>query len=540
MVSHQPSSASATAASRRRKQRPRLAPSRAERFSQFSADASSYVRKDEYPFFAHTGDVEITIRGAVAADGVETVSNTYLLHQHILARCSGFFAASTSSQWSTAQPDPANGDERTRHVGDDHSHGGGGAGGGDKGGSSSAQNTLNSTRPARRWKYELRHGTVWPDSIIPILVQTDPFPAQKGGSRRAGDSQSSSPSLSGPGSGGLVTSQPEDGPPATLNSAQRAFDANPDMRNMLLSGDKFLLRNYDNLFRIFYHYRPILKDVDAIGAYIEWKYFLKLADLYDALAVVSPCVEYHLLQSQSKLWKHVVKSAGCYLALSYTIRSKVIFKEALINVVGDWFLSQGRPYLKVPDFIYDIAENKVHELQEKVSRVESQLFRLNLTTAWGERVGPANDYMGWLAVCLFRQWLADHTKAQTEPACNNETESDNDHHSEVNHFVPPTFDLCRAYRILGSDNPSDFLDHKDCEAFLALIPQLYTPENLVRFKQRMADLKALARDLVRPLLHNSLELDLTKFNDPSEILDKPLYFTCTTVEDDDIPWPLEP
>ncbi|KAG6146007.1 hypothetical protein E4U37_000567 [Claviceps purpurea] len=331
MVSHQLSSASATAASRRRKQRPRLAPSRAERFSQFSADASSYVRKDEFPFFAHTGDVEITIRGAIAADGVETVSNTYLLHQHILARCSGFFAASTSSQWSTAQPDPANGDERTRHVGDDHSHGGGGAGGGDKGGSSSAQNTLNSTRPARRWKYELRHGTVWPDSIIPILVQTNPFPAQKGGSRRAGDSQSSSPSLSGPGSGGLVTSQPEDG-------AQRAFDA-------------ILLRNYDNLFRIFYHYRPILKDVDAIGALIEWKYFLKLADLYDALAVVSPCVEYHLLQSQSKLWKHVVTSAGCYLALSYRIRSKVIFKEALINVVGDWFLSQERPYLIVPDFI---------------------------------------------------------------------------------------------------------------------------------------------------------------------------------------------
>ncbi|KAG6136578.1 hypothetical protein E4U12_001138 [Claviceps purpurea] len=505
MVSHQLSSASATAASRRRKQRPRLAPSRAERFSQFSADASSYVRKDEFPFFAHTGDVEITIRGAIAADGVETVSNTYLLHQHILARCSGFFAASTSSQWSTAQPDPANGDERTRHVGDDHSHGGGGAGGGDKGGSSSAQNTLNSTRPARRWKYELRHGTVWPDSIIPILVQTDPFPAQKGGSRRAGDSQSSSPSLSGPGSGGLVTSQPEDGPPATLNSAQRAFDANPDMRNMLLSGDKFLLRNYDNLFRIFYHYRPILKDVDAIGAYIEWKCFLKLADLYDALAVVSPCVEYHLLQSQSKLWKHVVTSAGCYLALSYTIRSKVIFKEALINVVGDWFLSQERPYLKVPDFIYDIAENKVHELQEKVSRVESQLFRLNLTTAWGERVGPANDYMGWLA------------KATT---------------------------TITAKSIISSHQPSTYAApigfYKDCEAFLALNPQLYTPENLVRFKQRMADLKALARDLVRPLLHNSLELDLTKFNDPSEILDKPLYFTCTTVEDDDIPWPLEP
>ncbi|KAG6155785.1 hypothetical protein E4U48_007472, partial [Claviceps purpurea] len=72
MVSHPPSSASTTAASRRRKQRPRLAPSRAERLSQFPADASSCERKDEYPIFARTGDVEITIRGAIAADGVET------------------------------------------------------------------------------------------------------------------------------------------------------------------------------------------------------------------------------------------------------------------------------------------------------------------------------------------------------------------------------------------------------------------------------------------------------------------------------------
>ncbi|KAG6088312.1 hypothetical protein E4U31_007846 [Claviceps sp. LM219 group G6] len=507
MVSHQPSSASATAASRRREQCP---PSRAERYSRFSADASS----NEFPIFTHTGDVEITIRGAVAADGVEAVSNTYLLHQHILARCSGFFAASTSSQWSKAQSDPANG-----------------GAGGDKDSSGCAQNTLGSTRPTRRWKYELHHGSAWSD--VPILVQKDPFPAQKGVLGRAGGSQSSSPSPSGPGSGGPVTSQPE-------NGSQRVFDAEPDMREWLFRKDKILLRNYDNLFRIFYHYRPMLENVDTSVAYAQCEYLLKLADQYDALAVVSPCVEYHLLQSQSKLWKHVARIPDSYLALSYQIRSKVIFKEALINVVGDWFLSQKRPHLDVPNFVFDIAENKVHELQETVNRVEGQLFRLSLTTARGERVSPANDYMGWLAICLFRQWLADNTKAQPEPACNNETVSDNDHHSEVERLVvPPTFYICRVYRILGSDNPSAFLDHKDCEAFLALNPQLYTPENLDRFEKRMADLKALARELVGPLLRNSLELDVTKYNGPSEIF-KPLYFTCTTIEDDDIPWPLEP
>ncbi|KAG6314376.1 hypothetical protein E4U22_000104, partial [Claviceps purpurea] len=118
--------ASATASSRRREQRPplasavsRLSPSRTEPYNQSTADSSSCVSKDEFPIFAHTGDVEITIRGAIAADGVEAVSKTYLLHQDTLARCSGFFAASTSSQRSKAQSYPASVNGLARDIGDD-------------------------------------------------------------------------------------------------------------------------------------------------------------------------------------------------------------------------------------------------------------------------------------------------------------------------------------------------------------------------------------------------------------------------------------
>ncbi|KAG6191566.1 hypothetical protein E4U27_004441 [Claviceps purpurea] len=538
MVSHQPSSASASASSRRREQHSRLAPvvsrlslSRTERYSQFPADSSSYVPKDEFPSFAHTGDVEITIRGAITADGVDAVSNTYLLHQHTLARCSGFFAASTSPQWSEAQPDPASGNERACDLGD----------GGDQDDRGSRQNTLGSTSLKRRWKYELVHGTVWGD--VPMLVQTDPLPAAKGGSAQAGDSQPSSPSLSGPGSTTLSSLKPEGGPPATKNASQYVFDADPDMREMLLAADQVVLRNYDNLFRIIYNCRPMLDNVDTFRACMQCELLLKLADQYDALAVVGPCVEHHMLQFQSRLWKAMAKDVRGYFELGYLTRSKVIFKEALIHVVGRWYLSQKRPDLDVPDFVLDIAEDKVCKLQEKASRVEYQLFRLSLTTEQGKRVRPAQDYLDWLVVSLFREWLADNTKPRILPAftIESESESDNGHHSDDNiQYIPPTYSICQVYRDLGSDSPSAFLDHKDCEAFLALSPQLYTPENLDRFQKRMADLKALARDLVRPLLHNSLELDVDSPNVSYENFDKPFYFTCTTVEDDDIPWPLEP
>ncbi|KAG6227467.1 hypothetical protein E4U25_007855 [Claviceps purpurea] len=551
--------ASATASSHRREQRPqsasavsRLSLSRTERYGQFTADSSSCVSKDEFPIFDHTGDVEITIRGAIAADGVEAISKTYLLHQDTLARCSGFFAASTSSQWSKAQSDPASVNERARDKGDDGDRGGCSSRGGDQDGGGSAQNAFGSTRPKRQWKFELDHGTVYLDT--PMLVQTDPLSARQEGSGQAGDSQSSSSSLSGPGSGGPAAShttlsslQPVDGPPATLNGSQRIFDVQPGMRDILLGADKALLRNYDNLFRIFYNCRPILENDDVLCARIECNFVLRLADQYDALAVVRPCVEHVLLQFQSRLWVSVARFSRNYLEFGYLARSKAIFKEALIHTVGKWYLCiPERPDLDVPDFVLDIAEDKVYELQEKVSRVEGQLFRLSLTTEQGESVRPSNDYLGWLVVSLFRQWLAEKTKPRIWPACYNnesesdESESDKSHHSDEKNVIIPPIDIYYVYGMLGSDSPSAFLDHNDCEAFLALHTQLHTPENLVRFEKRMADLKAMARDLVRPLLHNSLEIDVASPNNSEETMYKPYYFTCTTVEDDDIPWPLDP
>ncbi|KAG5933826.1 hypothetical protein E4U59_006607 [Claviceps monticola] len=301
-----------------------------------------------------------------------------------------------------------------------------------------------------------------------MLVQTDPSPAQQEGSARAGDSQSSSSSFYGPDSGGPTAShmtlsnlQPVGGPPATLNGSQRVFNVEPDMRDILLGAGKALLRNYDNLLRIFCNCRPVLENADVLYTCIEYQ--------YDALAVVRLCVEHLLLQFQSRLWVSVARFTRNYLNFGYLARSKVIFKEALIHTVGIWYLCiPEKPDLDVPDFVLDIAEDKVYQLQEKVSRAEGQLFRLSLTTEQGEP--------------------------------------------------------------LDSDSPSAFLDHNDCEAFLALHPLLHTAENLVRFGKRMADLKAMAQDRVRSLLHNNLELDVASPDISEETMYTPFYFTCTTVQ----------
>jgi hypothetical protein len=54
---------------------------------------SFHQPQNDFPVFAHTGDVEIVI-------AVEGQEKSYLLHRLILAQCSGFFEASTSDEWS--------------------------------------------------------------------------------------------------------------------------------------------------------------------------------------------------------------------------------------------------------------------------------------------------------------------------------------------------------------------------------------------------------------------------------------------------------
>ena len=62
---------------------------------------STYTSQNEFPNFAHTGDVEIIVN-------YEGQEKRYMLHRLILSQCSGFFEASTSEEWSRTQSQPQN------------------------------------------------------------------------------------------------------------------------------------------------------------------------------------------------------------------------------------------------------------------------------------------------------------------------------------------------------------------------------------------------------------------------------------------------
>lgn len=317
----------------------------------------------------------------------------------------------------------------------------------------------------------------------------------------------------------------------------------------------------DNLFLSFYNHTPILSTTNIATAYVDSKLLLALASTFGAIAVIGkslkgasnpllpysktcsghvlelchsrdtdksrlgPRIDHHLLQFGSRLWKQIAKYPPSYLKLGYLARSKAIFSEALIHVVGAW--PSGQLQLKrdtpgVPDAVVDLIEDKVDELEDTKLRTEAKLFRLNLTTGRGERVAPSNAYTEWLALSFFRQWIIDAT-APSQVGILKDSGSSSRHPQPV---TPPK--LIRAYRLLATGGHA-YLTHDECKRFLKLNPSEYSRDNLRRFERRIEELKNLARDVVRPLSRNSLQLDVGSKEGELGVA----YLTCTRIEDRD-------
>ena len=542
--------------------------SRARRYNRSHAGGGSYVPRNEFPIFSNSGDVEIVVR---VAGGHE---NRYLLHRHTLTRCSGFFEASTSSEWSRArtiaEPSPPNsagtlegrtggggGRDQLARLGDGREEANGG------GGDGVVSAALGS--PRRRWRYELDPGTG--DGDIPMLVQKEETPSSP-----AADIASPNSIFGGPAPDPYASATRTKHSSTTANTSHSFFRSVASLGFMPLSHTKHtlppatqeeedLLRDYDNLFRIMYNYPPILDGINIADAYVQCKSLLSLADQYDALAVIGPRVDHHMLQFQGHLWKQIAKYPISYLRLGYLARSKVIFQEALIHVVGQWPAGERSLRAALPEPVLDLIEDKVDELEEAVSRVEARLFRLNLTTRSGERVSPATSFLDWLALSLFRQWLADNTAPAPAgtpappsqdrrglPPSSSRDSAGHRHRAGGNSGggntraiqapppTPPLASLGRTFRTVGSG--SGYLGHDDCKRFLKLTPDLYSRDNLRRFEKRIDELKTMAREVVRPLTGSRLELlDPAAVGTSSRGLADGLgYLTCTNIGDRDLPW----
>ncbi|KAI9043694.1 uncharacterized protein KD926_003044 [Aspergillus affinis] len=514
--------------------------SRRHRSSRSHHGGLTHQPQNDFPIFTHTGDVEIVIRAGAQ-------EKRYLLHGLILAQCSGFFEASTREEWSgqtvarPTNPDPA----VLSRISEDNSS--------LSNGSTLAQSDAGQTSWApekRRWRYELDWEGKAEDEE-PILVQKPPSFSSAFGND-AGQYPPATTKPSGAHAGFVRSMANLAGMQSVVNLPHRGTGTNATMDP--------IVRDYDNLFRLFYNFPPQLNSVNIATAYAECRALLALADMYDALPVTGPRVDHHLLGFGSRLFKQIAKYPPSYLKLGFLARSRVIYSEALIHVVGQWPVGlphlRNGPYSPLPDTVLDIIEDKVEDLEFMKARVDSKLLRLSLTTSRGERVSPTNAYLDWLAISLFRQWLVDSTTPPPTPILKNNSSNPSNHPSRSSQPTghhrgqdsssgpskssasTPPMSSAQVYRLIGSSSSQAYLTHDELKKFLKVHPtpsteSLYSRDVLKRFERKMDEIKRLAREIVKPLMRNFLELDLKS----AEMSDAGLpYLTCIKVENADVPW----
>lgn len=552
--------------------------------------SSSRAPTNEFPVFTHTGDVEIIIhtdpRLRRRRDGGRVTSEDglhekrYLLHRLILAQCSGFFEASTSEEWSRAQ-----------------------------GQSQSTGNTQlaiyapRDNAPRQRWRYELDWGRS--EDETPMLVQKDPSSSLFGGDSTSQHTRPPVRPKPAPPPSGFFRSMANF---SALNLSNHSRSSSNSAQPDPLHPSELLVQAYDSLFRIFYNFSPSLDGVDIAHAYVECKALLQLADMYDALEVVGPRVDHHLLRFGTKLWKQIAKYPPSYLRIGYLAKSRAIFSEAVVHVVGSWpscaaQLGYIGPYAprgsasavqpqatQLSDAVWEIIEDKVEELEELKAKVEAKLWRLTLTTSRGERVTPGNSWLDWLAMSLFRQWLAENTtppptsilkdssnngrgSSRGSTSVSGRASSQHRSSSSSQHRQqqtappvsfnptgsvvsasaaaypaqssrsqpspssrnPPPFNTGRIFRLLGQGGEA-YLPHTELKAFLKLHPENYDREKLRRFEKRIEEMKNLARDAVKPLMRNFLSVDVVNSANAEREGVAVGYLTCTRLGDGDFPW----
>lgn len=442
--------------------------------------------QNEFPVFTHTGDVEIIISNGRR-------EQRYLLHKLILTQCSGFFEAGTSEEWANAGEDGSSMLNANPAA--------------------LARIPSGARQDKKKWRYELDWGTNEDDP--PMLVQKRNQPTIFGGD--AAPHAQPPPPLNKPVApqSGFFRSMANF---STLHVPAAVPESDPDDETF---------RDYDNLFRTFYNYPPALDAVNIANAYVECKSLLQLADMYDALGVIGPRVDHHLLRFQGRLWKQIAKYPPSYLKLGYMARSKAIFAEAMVHIVGQW--PQGINQLRgqIAEPVIELIEDKVDEMDELKAKIEVKLFRLSLTTSRGERVSPSSNWLDWLAVSLFRQWLAENTTPPPAPILKSPRPPGARNGESAPLPPTPAFNTGRIFRLLGQAG-SSYLNHDECKRFLRLNPDHYNRENLKRFERRIDEIKNKAKDTVKPLMRNFLELDLREGGMP--------YLTCTRIDPQDFPW----
>lgn len=238
--------------------------------------------------------------------------------------------------------------------------------------------------------------------------------------------------------------------------------------------------------------------------------------------MITKPIESTLLYTGQVVHQSIAQDPAAWLNFAYRIKSKPIFREALIHAAGQYNTRAMQTAMQdlIPKPIADLVEKKARILMNGVKmclRNVLSYYPLHLQRAktvgladmdnFG-RNSYANDIFHWMALTVFRHYVTQHVA------------DDQTHHAP---------DMGYALLHAVSKGGDAYLDKGSLIEFHRLFPM--SARGYAVVENKLNDVKEEVKKFVKPLIDNKtlLHSDVPRN-----------YLTCTIVNPFDYPWAVRP
>ncbi|GIZ45432.1 hypothetical protein CKM354_000859900 [Cercospora kikuchii] len=244
-----------------------------------------------------------------------------------------------------------------------------------------------------------------------------------------------------------------------------------------------------------------------------------VAENLDCVRIVSKPIEATLLGAGQTLYKAIADNPTAWLGFASRVKSRAIFKEALIHSAGQYNTDHVQAALvngSLPDEVVELLRKKGEWVKKTVSDSSRYLASYYPSMLLREfkpgdkdnvsRASYGNDIMMWIAVTIFRHWVCDLMA------------SDRTHHAKDGGWA-----FCNAI-CKGGDT---YLDRKMLQlSFHARFPM--TGKGMACVEHRLSEIKEDVKQWILPLKKSNSALDLNQY--------PVTHFLHVHVYSEDYPW----
>ncbi|KAK4540105.1 hypothetical protein LTR36_009770 [Oleoguttula mirabilis] len=305
----------------------------------------------------------------------------------------------------------------------------------------------------------------------------------------------------------------EDGKPAVANAMSLDLENGRVVDPIILA--------YHSVLGAFYNIPIELGDFEAdpmSHILVNASYIIDVAEYLQCVHIITRSIEATLLAMGQLFQQAMASNPIAWLNFAYRIRSRIIFREALIHATGKYKMPAIIEQIDtLPQPVADVLHRKAKTLKSAMQQAEMKILSYYPTHLQREktvgradkdsigRASYANDVMSWISLTVLRHYFAQNgTMEQTHNA------------EDMGYEMVMTI-------MAGGDT---YLDKPMLDSFHGLFPMSRKGESVVEGK--LLEMKDHIKRFVKDLAKNESQLDTRVF--------AVTHFTCTTVNIDDYPW----